>query len=81
MRKASCLFIHISQPIMDHRNLTFVDDEQTLDLHLARLQTRLQTITPDTPVSLKVWLKLAQLKTVIDETLSRANDEQHTIHY
>ena len=66
---------------MNNRCLASVDDDQTLDLHLARLQTRLQTITPDTLVSLKVWQKLTQLKSVIDETLSRANDEQRTIHY
>ena len=66
---------------MNNRNLTFVDDDQTLDLHLARLQSRLQTITPDTLVSLRVWQKLAQLKSVIDETLSRVDDEQRTIHY
>jgi len=65
---------------MHHRTTTVTTDAQSLDLHLARLQRELKTITPDTLMSLKVWKQLAQLKGVIDETLSRV-EEERTITY
>jgi len=60
---------------------TYIDDDQALDLHVEKLHSRLQTITRDTRMSLKGWQKLSQLKRVIDESLSRATEEQHTIQY
>ena len=62
-------------------HFTYIDDDQALDLHVEKLHSRLQTITPDTRMSLKGWQKLSQLKRVIDETLTRVADEQHTIQY
>ena len=64
---------------MNHQHLTYIDDDQTPDIHVAKLHSRLQTITPDTVMSLKGWQKLSQLKRVIDETLNRVAEEQHTI--
>ena len=64
---------------MNH-HLTYVDDDQGLDLHVEKLHSRLQTITPDTRMSLKGWQKLSALKRVIDETLNRVAEE-HTIQY
>jgi hypothetical protein len=64
---------------MNHRITTITNDDQALDVHLARLDTELRTITPDTLMSLKVWQRLARLKGVIDETLRRVDEEQHTI--
>jgi hypothetical protein len=66
---------------MNHRTITVTTDTQSLDLHLARLQRELKTITPDTLMSLKVWRELARLKGVIDETLSRVDEGEHTITY
>ena len=66
---------------MNHRITTITNDDQALDVHLARLDTELRTITPDTLMSLKVWQRLAQLKGVIDETLRRVDEEQQTITY
>jgi len=65
---------------MDH-HLTYVDDGEALDIHVEKLHSRLQTITPDTRMSLKGWQKLSELRRVIDETLKRADDEQCTIYY
>jgi hypothetical protein len=80
MRKAIRLLIRLIISPMDHR-LTYVDDDQALDIHVEKLHSRLQTITPDTVMSLKGWQKLSQLKRVIDETLSRVDDEERIIHY
>jgi hypothetical protein len=66
---------------MHHRTTTVTTDDQALDVHLARLDTQLRTITPDTLMSLKVWQRLARLKGVIDETLRRVDEEQQTITY
>jgi hypothetical protein len=66
---------------MHNRHVTITNDEQSLDIHLARLDTELRTITPDTLMSLKVWQRLASLKGVIDETLRRVDEEQQTITY
>ena len=62
-------------------HLTYVDDDQALDIHVEKLHSRLQTITPETRMSLKGWQKLSQLRNVIDETLSRTEDERYTIQY
>jgi hypothetical protein len=65
---------------MNH-HLTYVDDDQALDLHVEKLHSRLQTITPETRMTLKGWQQLSQLKRVIDETLNRGTEEQHIIQY
>ena len=65
---------------MRHHPFTYVDDGEALDIHVEKLHSRLQTITPDTVMSLKGWQKLTHLKNVIDETLNRVAEE-HTIQY
>jgi hypothetical protein len=66
---------------MTNHHFTYIDDDQALDLHVEKLHSRLQTITPDTRMSLKGWQKLSALKSVIEKTLSLVDDEQHIIQY
>jgi hypothetical protein len=66
---------------MNHSNVTYVDDDQALDIHVEKLHSRLQTITPETRMSLKGWQKLSELRRVIDDTLNRVDDEERTIYY
>jgi hypothetical protein len=66
---------------MNRQHLTYVGDDQALDIHVEKLHSRLQTITPETRMSLKGWKKLSALRRVIDETLSRVDDEERTIYY
>jgi hypothetical protein len=66
---------------MNHYHLTYIDDDQALDLHVEKLHSRLQTITAETRMSLKGWQKLSELRRVIDEMLSLTDDEERIIHY
>jgi hypothetical protein len=66
---------------MAHPHVTYIDDDQALDVHVEKLHSRLQTITPDTRMSLKGWQKLTELKSAIEKTLNRIDDTERTIYY
>jgi hypothetical protein len=66
---------------MTHPHVTYVDEGEALDIHVEKLHLRLQSITPETRMSLKGWQKLSALKSVIEKTLNRIDDTERTIYY